>query len=215
MAIKDKVKLVILGTIFAIIATAVISNMVTSFDVAISEFVYSFRSELLTQIMRIVSFLGSTPFVTGAVIVIFLILWIKRLKAEAVFLAATLLCSVTLNNILKYSIQRLRPDVAPLENASFYSFPSGHAMNSLVFYGLLAYLAHHWIKNKRLLFVIDSAAIILVLLIGVSRVYLGAHYSSDVVSGIAAGLFVFYVAIILKKNLTRSDLIGHLKGQTS
>jgi undecaprenyl-diphosphatase len=202
MAMKDKVKVGMFfglpAAIFGAMALGVFLDWTNTFDLGLSRAIYSLRTPFLTQIMLGATFLGSTLFISTLAIIIFLIFWIKNRKNFAAFLAVTLLASVVLNNLLKYYIHRLRPDISLLINELSYSFPSGHAMNSLVFYGLLAYFAHRCIKNGPWRILIDAAAIILVIAIGFSRVYLGAHYPTDIIAGYAAGACVLSLAITFR-----------------
>jgi membrane-associated phospholipid phosphatase len=96
---------------------------------------------------------------------------------------------VVLESVLKHAIQRPRPIYASAAlHGNSFSFPSGHAMGSLVTYGMCAYLAAtFWTKRSSTRLVVSVAASILVVAIGLSRLYLGVHYLSDVVAGYAAG----------------------------
>jgi membrane-associated phospholipid phosphatase len=194
MAIRDKVKIIALLAIFIVIGAGIVSGTTAGFDLMMSNFVYSLRTPTLNQIMLWVSFLGSTPFISSAVTIIVLLLWIKSRKKESLILGSTLIASVAINNILKYSFHRLRPDIFPLENASFYSFPSGHAMNSLVFYGLIAYFVCQKIKSGFWRNTIITGTVILIIAISFSRIYLGAHYPTDVIAGFTAGLIILRIA---------------------
>jgi undecaprenyl-diphosphatase len=198
MAKTDKVKLVIitaLAVIFLTLAAIVAGGKTSSFDLEVMNHIYSLRTPVATLIMRGASAISSTPFTGLLTAIVIAAFWLKKRRKTAVFFGAALLASVITNNIIKYSIHRFRPDIAPLEDASFYSFPSGHSMNSLVFYGLLLYIAHKSIKNKKLLAVFDVAAIAFVALVGFSRVYLGAHFPTDVIAGFVAGTCVLCTAI--------------------
>jgi membrane-associated phospholipid phosphatase len=97
--------------------------------------------------------------------------------------------SAVLNQLLKGFFQRPRPHFAhPLVVESSYSFPSGHAMESFVVYGMLAYLAVLlWLRSWEARVAVICGAALVVVLIGFSRMYLGVHYFSDVVAGYAAG----------------------------
>jgi undecaprenyl-diphosphatase len=204
MAITNKVKLgaliSILIILFGAITASIVNGKIIAPDIELSKSIYELRTPLLSQIMVGISAVSSTLFTGLLTAIVLLILWIKKQRKIALFFGATLATSVIINNIIKYSVHRFRPDIAPIEDASFFSFPSGHSMNSLVFYGALLYIAHKSIKNKRLLAAMDIAAIIFVALVGFSRVYLGAHYPTDVIAGFCAGGAVFGAAIMIKKH---------------
>nr|WP_226668813.1 phosphatase PAP2 family protein [Metabacillus litoralis] len=89
--------------------------------------------------------------------------------------------------LLKHTYQRERPSIIEVIDAVGYSFPSGHAMVSLIFYGFLTYIMARKTSSKALKWSITSLASILVLSIGLSRVYLEAHYPSEIVVGYLAG----------------------------
>ena len=88
-----------------------------------------------------------------------------------------------LNQVLKKIVQRPRPEEYRLIDESGYSFPSGHSMVSAAVYGFLIYLIFKHVKNKKLKRVLIPFLVILIILIGVSRIYLGVHYTSDVLAG--------------------------------
>jgi undecaprenyl-diphosphatase len=98
-----------------------------------------------------------------------------------------------LNTGLKSVFHRARPTFASEFPVSSWSFPSGHAMDSLIGYGLLAYWLGERFPHRR--FIIRYAAAALILLIGFARIYLGVHYLSDVIAGFAAGTLWLTVCI--------------------
>jgi membrane-associated phospholipid phosphatase len=112
----------------------------------------------------------------------------KRLRLYLLMLVVTIGGSELLNQSLKLFFSRPRPTFDdPIITALNYSFPSGHAMTSLVAYGLFAYLLASSTPNKARKLLITISAILLIALIGLSRIYLGVHYLSDVIAGFAAG----------------------------
>jgi undecaprenyl-diphosphatase len=116
-------------------------------------------------------------------------LWIKRLRVWVLTLMLAVFGGMLLNALLKYVFVRQRPQlVDPLLTLTTYSFPSGHTLAATVFYGTLCALivsrAHHWRWRLPAL----ALAAFMVLLVGFSRIYLGAHYLSDVLAAIAEGL---------------------------
>jgi membrane-associated phospholipid phosphatase len=174
--------------LFVKLANEMLEKEFTFFDVGISQFVYTLRTPSLTSLMIfITTFGGVIPiFIATLITVIFLI---KKHHKEAVLFCLALIMGTILNNSLKIMMHRTRPGIAPLVIERSYSFPSGHAMNSLIFYGILAYFSYHFFRNKKLSILSGIIAIIMIILIGFSRVYLGVHYPSDVIAGYTAGFF--------------------------
>ncbi|PIZ43905.1 phosphatase PAP2 family protein [candidate division WWE3 bacterium CG_4_10_14_0_2_um_filter_42_8] len=113
----------------------------------------------------------------------------------------TLLTGVTLNLLLKLIFRVPRPDISPLEIATIYSFPSGHAMNSTVFYGSVAFLLFHFTRHKKLAVVVTILASVLILLVGASRIYLGVHYPSDVLASYLVGLLWLLICILFERTV--------------
>ena len=108
------------------------------------------------------------------------------------------MCSSDLQ-VLKRIFERVRPDIFPVIAESGYSFPSGHAMGAICFYGILAYFAGLGLRSKPLRWGLMAAAGIYILLIGLSRVYLGVHYPTDILAGYAAGATWLFFCITLHR----------------
>ena len=173
--------------IFGAIAPDVHNQEAIALDAIMTPLLHSYASPQLDAVMWAITTLGST-FVVGPLFVIaeVALLRVKR-RREALFLAIALIGSVIMNGLLKLVFQRPRPDLPWAKTPLDYSFPSGHTMNSLVFYLALALIA--WIIwGPRIGIPATIGALILAVLIGISRIYLGAHYFSDVVAGFIAGL---------------------------
>lgn len=109
-----------------------------------------------------------------------------------------LLCVGALNQLLKYIVQRPRPNEFRLINESGYSFPSGHSMASTAFYGFFIYLIYKKVKNKKLKIILITLLTLLIILIGISRIYLGVHYTTDVIAGflVSISYLMIYTSII-------------------
>jgi membrane-associated phospholipid phosphatase len=140
-----------------------------------------------TDSFHIVSILGSLEALAlvGALVTVALLA--QRSWSTLYTWVAAVLGGEALNLLLKDLFARPRPHFGhPLVVETSYSFPSGQAMESLVVYGMLAYFALLTLRSKRMRVVSVGGAVVLVTLIGFSRVYLGAHYVSDVVGGFAA-----------------------------
>ncbi len=98
-------------------------------------------------------------------------------------------CSTVLNQVLKFAIQRPRPDAAlRLVDIGGFSFPSGHSMAAMAFFGLLAWLTWRYVDDPRRRAVLCALLCIMIVAVGFSRVYLGVHYASDVVGGFCASI---------------------------
>ena len=192
--------------IFLRLANDVMQKQVISFDAAITQAVYAWRSPFLTDIMNGITFLGSHVFLAISMVAIILFL-LRTNRKNALLFSFILSFGVGLNFLLKLLFERPRPDFMPLIDEISYSFPSGHAMNSFIFYACVSFFIFRHFKMKTLGWIHIAASAILVLLIGVSRIYLGAHYPSDVVAGYAAGLLWFILVLFFGKSLTFLKLL--------
>ncbi|MFA5025923.1 MAG: phosphatase PAP2 family protein [Candidatus Shapirobacteria bacterium] len=170
-------------------------------DKIISGLIYSWRSPGLTKIMMFVTDFGAEYMIGISILVVILLIWEKH-KREALAFTIILVMGVILNLILKEVIQRSRPEIMPLVIETSYSFPSGHAMNSSVFYLAMAFYVYHFTRKKKLSLIITVMAMTLMLLIGFSRVYLGVHYPSDVVAGYVVGTWWLITAILISKSVS-------------
>jgi membrane-associated phospholipid phosphatase len=156
-----------------------------------------FQTPGLTRVALAVSFLGNSPTVAVLTVVVAAVLFRLRSHRRLYMFLATMIGGSLLNVALKLYFHRARPTEFPrLTTAHGYSFPSGHSMGSMLFYGSLAYVVYFTIERHRAWRVAAVAACLtLVVLVGGSRVYLGVHYLSDVVAGFAAGLFWICVCL--------------------
>lgn len=185
--------------IFLELADEVLEKESIFFDSIITNFIVSFRTPQVTEFMLFISFLGGQYFLILAILLTILLLW-KQHKKDAIMFGFIFLSGVGLNLLLKEIFQRPRPD-EPLIIESLYSFPSGHSMNSFVFYAALTYFVFLHMKNKKVGMLLSLLAGLLVFLIGISRVYLGVHYPSDVIAGFLAGLCWFFLVLLVEKTL--------------
>jgi membrane-associated phospholipid phosphatase len=193
-ALVPAVGLALLG-LFAKIASEVQERETTAVDRAVSLALHRLESPLLDAVMRGITFLGSFP--TVAAVVVAAAIWRVRSRDRRSAVTLILVAVVTelMNFALKHTFQRPRPslfhEIATLHS---YSFPSGHAMGSAAVYGsVAAVLARAYPAHRR---AVLAGACVLVLLIGLSRVYLGVHWITDVVAGWAAGAFIALAASI-------------------
>ncbi len=185
--------------VFAILAWQLQMNGLTAFDGAITGWVRADITPGLTSWMILITDLGSLDFATALAAFTVLLLFARREWGEGLGVAAASLGSWLLYSSLKLIFQRPRPDLPHLVPAGGYSFPSGHATATAALFFTLAlvYCRHSGSRSGRVL--VLSIAALLALLVGISRVYLGVHYPSDVVAGWAAGgLLAIVIAMLLR-----------------
>src|SRR5688572_26405371 len=181
---------------FGLLADEMGEGDTARFDAFVRDGVNSFATSMLTQLAILLSFIGDWPFLTILGLAIFGFLLYVKWKREAVIFLITNIGELTLNLSLKLLYQRERPE-ALFEYAvpNSYSFPSGHALGSFCFLGILAWLFAANVKSTMGKIEIYVSAALLVLFIGLSRIYLGVHYPSDVLAGYVVA-FVWTLTVI-------------------
>lgn len=149
----------------------------------------------LSPIMNAATIVGLPAIVIGCALVAAAIAWAKHNRRVAYAFLATLL-ALGGNTIIKNIVHRARPHTIYVEHMRIhsYSFPSGHTFGSTVFYGLVAYLTYKYLPHPWGA-ITAAASVILILLVGVSRVYLGAHFPSDVLFGWLLGSMSLFIII--------------------
>lgn len=165
-------------------------------------------NDTLTNLMVIVTEFGSASFL---IIITLIFGFFLKDKKISVLILCNLLCSFLLNQLFKIVFLRPRPLNIHLLKEPGYSFPSGHSMIGLAFYGFLIYLANKKIKNKYLRISIELFLGLLILSIGFSRIYLRVHYPSDVIAGfsISFAYLILYISFIkqyFKEDLWKSTI---------
>ena len=169
-------------TLLSWLANEVFEGDTRHFDEAVRGWVHQFASPALTTAMKVISALGSEVLVAVFVVAVAVFLKIKWRRA-AIWLMLTMAGGLVLEVALKHGFHRTRPapffGVAPHS----YSFPSGHSLMSLCIYGVLAGVLSTRVRSGALRVLIWVTAVVLAGAIGLSRIYLGVHYPSDVVAG--------------------------------
>lgn len=182
--------------IFAWLGNEVIEGDSQHFDQVIRVWVHGFASPGMTRVMNAISLLGYNVLIAELVIALALFAWLRWRRA-AVWLAIAMTGSLVLDLTLKYIYHRTRPTAYFGTAPHSYSFPSGHAMSSFCFYGVMAGLLSARTKPLAWKILIWVAAALLVIAIGLSRIYLGVHYPSDVLAGyLAAAVWVGTVIVL-------------------
>ena len=159
------------------------------FDGPMTRWFVERRTDGLTTMLRAVTTLGDRPVLVPLALVVGLTLGFRRRRwAPLAFLAIAQLGSIILYNAVKALVARPRPTIGPVvASASGYGFPSAHATQAAAVWGALAVLALRSLADRRARRAVTAAASVLVVLIGVSRLYLGVHWATDVVGGWALG----------------------------
>lgn len=173
---------------FAELASHMRRGSTQAFDDAVLRWLGAHRTPTLDAVMLEVTALGTGIVVLMTVVIAALFLWLTRHRQSAVLLGVTTAGGLLLNNLLKAGFGRPRPEVIAWgTHAMSSSFPSGHAMNSVIVYGTVAYLAARLQKRGGARTLTLLVALVLIVLVCVSRLYLGVHYPSDVAAGLVIG----------------------------
>ncbi|QTD38695.1 phosphatase PAP2 family protein [Polaribacter batillariae] len=189
--------------IFVELTENIHTDVLGTFDTKITEYIISFRNPSLTNYFTFVTEVGDAlgylvVFTLCSLIFYFVF---KRLKyiGQLVFV---LFLTLTSNLILKQIVNRARPTLEHLVTVETLSYPSGHAMTAMAFYGFLIYLITTFKIKKVFKFILITLLATLILSIGISRIYLGVHFPSDILGGFIAG-FVWVIFCILLLNLLK------------
>ena len=183
--------------LFLTITENVFNNEIIKGDTIGYNIVSNLISDKLTPLVKMVTWFGSATCLILLTVILFII--IKNKKA-GLLIGTNLVIITILNQTLKTLLQRPRPTGFRIINETGYSFPSGHSMISMAFYGFLIYLIYKNAKNKYLKLTLIIILFILIISIGLSRIYLGVHYTSDVLAGflLSIAYLIFYCHVVDK-----------------
>ncbi len=175
-------------TIFSLLAHEVVIENEDWFDSTTFTFLKSWSSPFVIRIFELLTFFGSTYFLFSAYIIVIITLLYKRQKKEALDMGILGVTSTILLHGLKAIFSRHRPEFPLLRELKDYSFPSGHAFSSFIFFGALAWLIWKTSIHKKWKWLLALFFISLATVIGISRIVLRYHYASDVVAGLSLGI---------------------------
>ena len=178
---------------FAVILACVLTGHAAGFDDPVREFFYSLRGPLMTRVAVFITTLANKYVIIGLCLLL-LIVPQTRLTF-GVPLSAGALGTMLLNTLIKHIVGRLRPDVLHLVVEEGYSFPSGHSITSMFFYGFAIWLVWRNVKNPAARNILTVLLAVPMLLIGPTRVYLGVHFPTDVLAAWCLAIAAIMLAI--------------------
>jgi undecaprenyl-diphosphatase len=181
---------------FTTMAILVSRHTITAFDRNVISYIQGYETSILTNIMKIFSAIGETqPVVVISILSIFFLYKVLKHRSELILFISVMVGANLIYSTLKQLFHRARPDLHRLAEASNYSFPSGHATMAFALYGVLTFLLWRHIPTRigRAIVIIFSA--IMIIAIGISRIYLGVHYPSDIIAGYFISAFWLTFAI--------------------
>ena len=151
-----------------------------------------------TPVAKFITNFGGAVFLIATAVLLLILIKNKKI---GVSICINLVLITALNQLLKQILQRPRPTEYRIIEESGYSFPSGHSMVSMAFYGYIIYLIYKYVENKYVKWILISLLSVLICLIGVSRIYLGVHYTSDVLAGFFVSISYLIIYIIAVNKL--------------
>lgn len=175
------------------------TNQLLATDMIIYNFISHFIAPNITKFFVVITELGDYIGVFMAVIIILIYNHKHNTKRNISLILILVFCSLYVL-ITKNVFQRPRPDILQLIDIDGFSFPSGHSTFSMAIYGYLIYLVNKdnncWFK-----YIVTALLVILIICIGLSRIYLGVHYFSDVLAGFISGLIILNLVLVMEKRL--------------
>ena len=207
--LKNNVKLLVViaaALVFALLLEDVAEGQIMSLDVlAYRFFVEYLRSDFMTPIMEGFTSLSS---VTVVLVMALIVSAFAPGRAPGRCVCANVIGALVLNQVLKFLVQRPRPDGFRLATETGYSFPSGHSMISMAFYGLLIWMIWKYEKDDILRHVWCCLFAVIIVMVGISRIYLGVHYASDVVAGFCVSVLwlAFFTKVLAPLFMIEKDL---------
>jgi membrane-associated phospholipid phosphatase len=199
----------IVMVLFAVLASEVLEGETQHFDDAVRMTVYGVASPRATTVLHAITQLGSPLFLLPMTLVASLIFLRRRRIRGAILLTATMVGVSLLNWILKSVFQRPRPlPFFGLTVPASYSFPSGHSLAAFCFYGALAALVTARLRSTFWGALVWAGAVVIIVAVGFSRLYLGLHYPSDIIGGYATGFVWVLTVASADRMFRRADQRG-------
>lgn len=184
--------------VLAKLAEEVLEREAFAFDTSFLLWLHQFANPSLDNLMLFITNLGNSSTVVIVAGVTLGILWLRGYREEAKVFVLACLGALLLNTGLKLFFSKARPHLwTLLISEKSFSFPSGHALGSMVLYGFIAYiLATHYPKFSHIIY---TLAVLFIAAIGISRLYLGVHWPTDVIAGYGVGFLWLIICITMLK----------------
>lgn len=198
MAKKDYTKVILFTSIFLLIIGILFNPFLQVADKAINAWIPSIQAAFLVFLSKFIGIVFDTAFlfVFSAIIVVYL--WKTNKKTDSAHFAFTMVIGGLLSFAIKTIVARTRP-INALVSTIDYSFPSGHTMSAVIFFGLIIYLICKHRKTYAGNWKLDVFCIKIPIIIGFSRLYLNVHWLSDVLGGMLIGLIILTSSLLIAK----------------
>lgn len=198
---KRRILIISTFILFILFLMLYLFNRVNFLDNFIYDLIICLKSNGFTKFMKFITFFASTKFITSIVILLFILSFFKG--KLPLIINWIILGEVFINNIIKVLVRRERPIIINMVTENTFSFPSGHTMAAVVFYGFLIYLIKKSKLDKKYKILVSIILSLLIILIMMSRIYLGAHYFSDVIAGasLATSYLLLLIDILERRNV--------------
>lgn len=182
--------------LFSYVASSISSGMIEHFDMSIISFVQGTEAPWLTIIFKTFTWIGSAYVVVPVTMIAFFLLYfVYQQRGRAFLFVIVIISTISSNELLKMYFKRERPEIYRIIDAAGLSFPSGHTMMAFSLYTMIAYVLWHNMKSLANRTSLILFTIFMIIVIAVSRIYLGVHYPSDIVGGLAASTFLVTLLI--------------------
>ena len=190
---KKNIIIIVLSLLFIVLCILVKLDLLSNIDESVYKFITSNMNDTTTHIYKVITFFGSTIFMVGLCVLLLVLFIILKKNIYGYIISGTLIFSTIMNNVIKVIIRRERPIYMIVRETTF-SFPSGHTMASVSMYGILIYLINKSNMNKKLKIILSIILGMIPLMVATSRIYLGAHYFSDILGAIMLATIVLLIS---------------------
>ena len=187
---------------FAVLLVCVVKDCAAGFDDPVREWFYSLRGPAITGVAIVITTLANKYVIIG--LCLLLLILPQTRMTFGIPLSVGALVTMLMNSLIKHLVERPRPEVVHLVTEHGFSFPSGHSITSMFFYGLAIWLVWRYVDNQTAKWILTVLLAIPMFLVGPTRIYLGVHFPTDVLGAWCLGfaaivLFIEIVCIYDKK----------------